>query len=147
MVNIDSKLLEALQSSTCFGLAYEESVPECKQCDVKSQCKAKSEGGNIPTPIMKTQPAKTSTSVETTKTTTKKETKTTKPKATPTKKTTKSVDKKPVATPGNMPDFKPMSLEDLISLAKERDVEWKDYGNDNITRMRLIMVLKKSYVQ
>jgi hypothetical protein len=44
-----------------------------------------------------------------------------------------------------MPDFKSMSLDELKELAAERNVEWKDYGNAQITRMRLIMALKKSY--
>jgi hypothetical protein len=145
-VNIDSKLLEALQQSTCFGIAHDDEVPECKQCDVKGQCKAKSEGGSIPTPTLK--PKKPSVS----------ETKTEKPKATAPKKpaTKPSTTTKPKATTptpakpkatasGDLPDFKPMTLPQLEDLARERNVEWKDYGNDSITRMRLIMALKKSY--
>lgn len=145
-VNIDSKLLEALQQSTCFGIAHDETVPECKQCDVKGQCKAKSEGLAVPTPTTKpkkavaepkaepkkTAPAKKSTPAKTT-------TKATAPKSTP-KPTAKKT-----APSGNMPDFKPMGLDELKALAAERSVEWKDYGNDQITRMRLIMALKKSY--
>lgn len=144
-VNIDAKLLEALQQSTCFGIAYDEEVPECKQCDVKGQCKVKVEGGiNIPTPTTKPKKAVSETKAEPKKPTpAKKPTATkapvTKPKATaPAKKTT--------STPsGDAPDFKPMGLDELQALAAERNVEWKDYGNDNITRMRLIMALKKSY--
>ena len=140
-VNIDSKLLEALQQSTCFGIAHDETVPECKQCDVKGQCKAKSEGLAVPTPTTKpkkatpepkaepkkTAPAKKSTPAKTTKTTA--------PKSTP----KPSAKKTAPAPSGNMPDFKPMELDELKALAADRSVEWKDYGNDQITRMRLIM--------
>lgn len=144
-INIDSKILEALQLSTCFGLAHDDTVPECKQCDVKGQCKAKSEGGvSVPLPTVKPKKASTTDKpAEKPKATSKSTTATTKsttakPKA----------PEKPKATPvasGDIPDFKPMTLEDLKSLAKDRNVEWKDYGNDQITRMRLIMALKKSY--
>lgn len=143
--NIDSKLLEAFQASTCFGLAHDPTVPECKQCDVQAQCKIKSEGANIPVPtkraskpeapkedkpvseVKKKSPVSNSTPKPANK-----------PKPAPAKKTSS-------APSGNLPDFKPMTLEDLKELAKERNVEWKEYGNDNITRMRLIMALKPTY--
>jgi len=138
--SIDAKLLEALQSSTCFGMAHDPDVPECKQCDVKGSCKAKMEGGLGDSPIPTTRTVSTPPEE--------------KPKAKPNApKSNKKADSKPKAptkketpaTPSNMPDFKPMSLPELEELAKGRGVEWKDYGNDNITRMRLIMALKKSY--
>lgn len=135
---IDAKLLEILAESTCFGIAYDLSVPECKQCDVKGSCKAKMEGGLGGTPV----PTTKAVAIEP-----KKEAKTTsapkkasEPKAT--KPTTKKAESKPV---GNLPDFKAMTLENLENLARERNVEWKDYGSENITRMRLVMALKKSY--
>ena len=147
-VNIDSKLLEALQQSTCFGIAHDEDVPECRQCDVKGQCKAKSEGVmNIPTPTAKPKAATPKAEPKAKASTPAKKPTTTKaPDAKPKAK----VVSKPKATPassggGNAPDFKPMTLEELKALAEQRSVEWKDYGNDNITRMRLIMALKKSY--
>lgn len=164
MINIDSKLLDALQQSTCFGIAHDDSVPECKQCDVKAQCKAKGEGASIPTPKGKPKSQPTGTAAEpstpavqasgksaksgkssgkaggsSTKKNDNKPAGGTKPASTP----------KPASQPaqqnGNMPDFKPMGLEELKALAAERKVDWKDYGNDQITRMRLIMNLKKSY--
>jgi cobalamin biosynthesis Mg chelatase CobN len=161
-IQIDSRLLEALQQSTCFGIAYDETVPECKQCDVRAQCKKKSEGFlNIPTPTAK--PKKTAqSSTKEDKPASKATTTASKPKATKTvaskstaKATAKSTStvkkagtKKSTPVPaGNMPEFKSMTLDELKELAAERNVKWKDYGNDNITRMRLIMELKKSYQQ
>lgn len=140
-ISIDAKLLEVLNASTCFGLAYDADVPECKQCDVKGSCKAKMEGGlgDSPIPTHKLVSASTSAPVAE-----EKPKATSKPKA-PAKATKPKEDKPKAATPANMPEFKPMSLDELKDLAKERNVEWKDYGSDNITRMRLIMALKKSY--
>jgi hypothetical protein len=151
-VNIDSKLLEALKQSTCFGIAHDEEVPECRQCDVKGQCKAKSEGVmNIPTPTVKPKKAVSETKSEPKpKATTPKKPTTTTKSATPVSKPSTTAQKHAPKTTqpsggGNAPDFKPMGLDELKALAEQRNVEWKDYGNDNITRMRLIMALKKSY--
>lgn len=150
--SIDSKLLDALQESTCFGIAHDESVPECQKCDVRGQCKARMEGANIPTPRKKEK--KVVETPKETKATTKSTSKSDKPstaKSESVKKTasakpkTEAKKKEPVQYSADMPDFKPMSFQELKDLAAERNVEWKDYSNDSITRMRLIMNLKKSY--
>ena len=47
-----------------------------------------------------------------------------------------------------MPDFKPMSIEDIVKLATERGVnvaEYDKYTATNIKRMRLIMAIKATY--
>lgn len=144
MVNgIDSRLLEALQASTCFGIAHDETVPECKKCDVEAQCRKRSEGADIPTPMGKIlPPSGTSPKKDKAKSSAKSDTA---PKKTSPKKQAPAKSPAPAPTPSNLPDFKPMSLDELKDLAKQRNVEWKEYGNDNITRMRLIMALKKSY--
>lgn len=150
MINIDTKLLEALKASTCFGIAHDESVPECKQCDVRAQCKVKSEGElNIPIPKGKavvSPPVKDVAKKETPK---KPATKKSDKPSTPAKKSSPAAPKKATASKssgsGDIPDFKPMSLDELKALANLRKVEWKDFNNDQITRMRLIMSLKKSY--
>ncbi|AID50509.1 hypothetical protein [Bacillus phage CP-51] len=150
--SIDSKLLEALQESTCFGIAHDESVPECQKCDVRGQCKARMEGANIPTPRKKEK--KVVETPKEAKATTKSAPKSDKPstgstgtvkKTTPAKPKAEAKKKDPVQYSADMPDFKPMSFQALKDLAAERNVEWKDYSNDSITRMRLIMNLKKSY--
>lgn len=153
MINIDAKLLKALEASTCFGIAHDDTVPECKQCDVKAQCKAKVDGANIQTPKSKPlkSPAPDNVKIEKkvekpapSRASSEPVVSTPKPakKEQPVKKQEKKEDK---TTDPNIPDFKNMDLDSLVSLAKQRNVEWKDYGNDNITRMRLIMSLKKSY--
>lgn len=147
MLNIDKQLLTVLQESSCFGIAHDESTPECKRCDVRLQCKQKVEGANIQAPTIremkepapkpkeeaKVHPAK--------KTVTPKAKPEAKAKADkPAKKTKASVSYDP-----NMPDWKPMSLGELKNLAVERQVTWTEYDSEQITRMRLIMNLKKSY--
>jgi len=155
MIDITSKLLDTIGGSTCFGIAYDDTIPECIQCDVRSQCKAKSEGGDIPTPMIKAEktaaevsdkpkggskPKKTEeTPKDTSESTLQPPKESNKPPKKPTKPPTNT------NTNTNLPDFKSMSTDALKAMAKERAVEWKDYGNDNITRMRLIMALKKSF--
>lgn len=158
MMDINSKVLAVLQSSTCFAIAYDETAPECKKCDVSAQCKVKSSGfplDNATTrmmdkalePVQKESKNKTKTKSTSTKST---KSKTTTKKNNSTKKTTKKAQTPKKETPqikisGEMPEFKAMSLDELKELAGKYSVEWKDYGNDNITRMRLIMQLKKCY--
>lgn len=145
-ISIDAKLLEVLQSSTCFGVAHDADVPECKQCDVKGSCKAKMEGGLGDSPIP-THKLASSTSSTNSVAKEDKPAKASTPKSkasTPKAKSDKP-EKASTPAPSNLPEFKPMSLEELKALAKERNVEWKEYDSPNITRMRLIMALKKSY--
>lgn len=144
MATIDSRLLEALEASTCFGIAHDETVPECMQCDVKAQCKKKSEGVDLPTPttrVLKEEPVLEVVKPKSTPKTAPKKTETKKAAPAPKAK----AETKKVTPSGNIPDFKSLALEELKDMAKERDVDWKDYGNDQITRMRLIMALKKTY--
>lgn len=148
MIDVNSELMEILKSSTCFGIAPDSTVPECQKCDVAAQCKAKYENGlDIPRPTAKPKKEE-SKEVVAPKTTAK-------PKAaakptTPTESKPKTTAAKKPAKPAkesnpNVPDFKPMQLDELKALAATRNVQWKDYGNDQITRMRLIMALKSSY--
>lgn len=147
MIDVESKLLAVIKSSTCFGLAHDDTVPECKMCDVKAQCMKKTAGADIPVPTERTKPERPA------KPAAEKPPKPAKPStetaSKPAAEQSASKPKKPAkpATEpvGNQPNFKEMSLDDLKALAAERSVSWKDYGNDNITRMRLIMAIRKSY--
>lgn len=143
-INIDDKILQQLQEATCFGIAYSEDVPECKQCDVNGQCKAKTLGANIPTPDRKSAPVPTTKSVPVVS---KEEVKTTPKKVSVPKASTVEKPQKPkIQVPDNMPDFKVMSMEELKEMADKQGVEWFEYGDERITRMRLIMTLKKQYM-
>ncbi|WIT26459.1 hypothetical protein [Bacillus phage SPO1L4] len=151
---MDAKLQRILEESTCFGIGHDPNVKECKMCDVREQCKAKTQGMNVPTPTRKkpeevapAQPKKekpTAKKSTAKKSTAKEEKKETAPKAKETKAKPKAKKAKAPDNP-NLPNFKEMSFEELVELAKERNVEWKDYNSPNITRMRLIMGLKASY--
>ena len=64
------------------------------------------------------------------------------------KKSAKEKTKDEVTYNSDMPDFKPMSIEDLVELAKERGLNPADfdkYTHTNIKKMRLTMALKKTY--
>jgi len=148
MIDVTAKMLETISGSTCFGIAYDDAIPECIQCDVRLQCKAKSGGEAIPTPTVKESTpgeVKTPKVAKTPKNPMgEKINKPDETESTVADKPKKGVKEAPPVNT-NLPDFKPMSTEQLKALAKDRNVEWKDYGNENITRMRLIMALKKSY--
>ncbi|WCS68545.1 hypothetical protein Goe16_01310 [Bacillus phage vB_BsuM-Goe16] len=151
---MDSKLQRILEESTCFGIGHDPNMKECKMCDVREQCKAKTQGMSVPTPTRKkpeeVAPAQPKKEKPTTKKSTakksseKEEKKETAPKSKETKAKSKPKKAKAPENP-NLPNFKEMSFEELVELAKERNVEWKDYNSPNITRMRLIMGLKASY--
>jgi len=135
---MDEKLKAIIGSSTCFGIAYDDGVPECKQCDTRLKCRAKTLGVDYvpePEPIVEKEPVPKPELPKVNVEPTEKETK---------KKTKKGTTEKAPDNP-NLPNFKEMSLEQLKSMAAEKSVEWKDYGNDQITRMRLIMALKKAF--
>ena len=147
MIDINATILNTLKQSTCFGIAHSDEAPECQMCDVKAQCKAKIQGADLPTP--KSRPVSTATAKPAEE----------KPKAKkPAKKTEKPKEKaksapkttakpKPASKPKSNSniDWKAKQLDELKEMAKEKNVEWKEYGNDNITRMRLVMELKKHY--
>ena len=138
---LENKILKVMSASTCFGIAYDSEVSECKQCDVSEQCKKKSAGANLPTPQGRAKEEVSSSD--------KKDTSSSKPKSTtkPSKvdKPKATKDDKPKTLSPDAPNFKEMTLDQLKNLADERKVAWSDYGSDNITRMRLIMNLKKDY--
>ncbi|MMZ43638.1 hypothetical protein D1872_52030 [compost metagenome] len=145
MITLDSKLLEEIKASSCFGIAHDDTVPECKRCDLKEQCKRKAEGAFVEPPREKVKSV-TKAPAATEKADKPKVTKTDKPKTSAASKPGKKTEAKPSApSPNGMPDFKPMSIDELKALAVSRNVEWKEFDNANITRMRLIMELKKSY--
>lgn len=139
---VSKQLLDVLEASTCFGIAHDLTAPECKQCDVQAQCKARTEGATIPTPRTKTQTTKTASAKEDKPSTTTKKTASTTSKADKTSTTAAKADKPTKEVSAKMPDFKPMAWEDLVALANKHGVEVKDYNSPAISRMRLIMALK-----
>lgn len=132
---------EQKNNSTCYGIAFDDKVKECKICEIKQECKMKTEGATVEKPekpeIKKEEPSKTTKTTKTTKTKTKK--------ASKSKQSKQSKPKEPDNP--DMPDFKSMSMEELELLAEDRkaDMDWKKYDNAGIRRMRLTMALKKTY--
>ncbi len=147
MLNIDKQLLEIVQQSGCFGIAHDESTPECKRCDVRLQCKKRVEGADIQAPTIRDIPDPAPAKAEKASSPAKKEV-APKPKAEPKAKANKATKpaKRDVKYSDDMPaDWKPMTLGELKNLAVSREVTWTEYDSEQITRMRLIMALKKSY--
>lgn len=132
---------EMIRNSQCFGVAYDEHVPECKTCDVKMKCDAKCRAAwNVsnskPAPTIVAEVAEITT------------------KAEPAKSQSKA--KKPVKSPTpttknyspDMPEFKGITIEELEKMAVERGINLDDFTKftaPNIRRMRITMALKATY--
>lgn len=146
MANIE----EMIKKSTCFGVAYDGSVRECKICEVKLKCETKCRMGvgEVPT---KPEPAVLADKEEVSMTDEAMSKSRAKEKQAAQAAQKKPVKEKKVSTvvyEDNMPDFKPMSVEELEALLTERGGNPKDfekYANPSIKKMRLTMALKKTY--
>lgn len=139
----------AIKESRCFGVAYDKDAKECKVCEVANLCSQRVLSDvRKPTPTKPT--VKKNTAAE-------NATETMKPAAArpePQKEASKPATKKKESKKSDknydpdMPDFKPMSLEDIEKLAVERGLNLDDYSsytNAGIRRMRLTMGVKKTY--
>lgn len=144
---------EMINASQCFGVAFDSTVSECKQCDVHLRCEQKCRMGRamVPTRPMPTMLASSMDVLEPDSTPQQpaKPTSTSKPKMTspPIKKTVKDTVKSKSYDPA-MPEFKGMTLQQLEKMVVERGgdlAEFDKYKAENIRRMRLTMYLKKTY--
>lgn len=136
---------EEIQNSTCYGIAHDPNVKECKICEIKQECKAKTNSEEVEQkepPKAKEKP-KTKSKTQT-KSKPKPKQKEKAPESKP-KTNTKAASKPDKDEEKDYPDFKAMSLQEMFDLAEERGVEVKKYDNEGIQRMRLTMALKKSY--
>lgn len=141
-----SNIEEMIKKSTCFGIAYDGTVRECKICEVHLKCENKCRMGNSDEATQKPASAPMAdideaslTDEAAAKSRAKEE------------KVKKSLKEKKAPTAEyseDMPDFKPMSLDELESLLTERGGNVDDfakYTNPSIKKMRLTMALKKTY--
>lgn len=149
---------EMIQASQCFGVAFDPTVSECKQCDVHLRCEQKCRMGRamVPTRPMSTMLADPMDVLEPdTAPQQPKVTSTPKPKAStpapaqtsPPKKTVKDAVKSKNYSP-DMPEFKGLTMAQLEKMVVERGgdlAEFDKYKAENIRRMRLTMYLKKTY--
>jgi hypothetical protein len=133
-----------IESSTCFGVAYDSSIKECKICEINQECKSKSEGANVtkPEPPVKKEVLEKTTKAEVPAPKVKASKAENKPS---TEKKAKEKEKKPSAA--DSIDFKAMTMEELETMAEERkaDPSWKNYDNAGIRRMRCTMAIKKTF--
>lgn len=144
---------EAIKNSHCFGVAYDAAVKECKLCEVSKLCKARTEG----TPAQDAG-AKVNATVaaapdtDTTPAQPRPQPKTAEAAPAPAPKAPKAPKaSKPASSKQydpDMPDFKPMEMDDLVKLASDRGVDVKQFDKfteTKIKRMRIIMALKATY--
>lgn len=142
-----SNIEDMIAKSTCFGVAWDGSVKECKICEVRTRCESKCKMG-----IGSSEPPKKPESIPfADKSEITNDVESVAPPVEG-KKTTKPVKEKKVsevAYADDMPDFKPMSVEELLKLYTERGgdaTEFEKYGNPQIKKMRVTMALKKTYI-
>lgn len=126
---IDPKLIEQLESSTCFGIAHSTDAKECKQCDVQMECMAKTANNSLFDNMKKLN---SDTENALSKANEVKEKKEKKPKVEP-----KQID--------GLPDMRGLSVEELKKLLEERGGTCKVYENEGIYKMRLVMAIKETY--
>lgn len=154
--------LTAIKSSKCFGIAWDGECKECNKCEVSKLCKQRTLGGAKPSvykPATTTKEENAEEPVSTMKPATSRpepknaeEQAATEVEEAPAKKETKAKpkkDKEEVQYSDDMPEFKSMSVEELLTLAKERGLSpasFDKYTNTNIKKMRITMALKKTYV-
>lgn len=149
--------MKEVKNSRCFGIAYDGDVKECKICEVANLCKQKTTGTSKKAPLTPAPAKKSDISNDDSKVSTMKPSN---PRPEPNdsepaenntqdKKPAKKQSKKAeVSYADDMPDFKPMSVEDLIELAEKRGIDPADfdkYTNVSIKKMRVTMALKKTY--
>lgn len=127
---IDPKLLEQLENSTCFGIAHSKEAKECKQCDVQMECMAKTANNSLFNE-MKTLSKDTDEALQKAKL--KKESK---------KQDKKTQEKTDIE---GLPDMKGMSVEELKTMLSELGGICKEYDNQGIYKMRLIMAIKEFF--
>ena len=139
---------EMIKKSTCFGIAYDGTVRECKICEVKLKCESKCRLGLGETP-QKPASVAVADKEEVSMTDEAMEKSKVKEKTVKAKKTVKEKANS-VEYDESMPDFKPMSVGELEKLLAERGGNVSDfdkYVNPAIKKMRLTMALKKTYVK
>lgn len=143
---------EMINASQCFGVAYDSTVPECKQCDVHLRCEQKCRMGRamIPTRPMPTMLAEPMDVLEPDKPKSQPsvaKSATTKPTKQIPKKTVKEAVKSKNYDPA-MPEFKGLTMAQMEKMVVERGgnlEEFDKYKAENIRRMRLTMFLKSTY--
>lgn len=139
---------EMIKSSTCFGVAYDPNVKECKICEVRTKCKSKCETGNgeLPKkPAAAQQADKSEVSMSEAAIDKSKD----KEKAAAKKPAKPAASKEKEQYADDMPDFKTMSIDELLNLLKDKGgnpADFDKYTAENIKRMRITMALKKFYV-
>lgn len=152
--------MKKVKESKCFGIAWDGDVKECKICEVATLCKQRTLGSVKQTPATSSKPVTKKADKEDTVSTMVPSTPRPEPKnksedlkksekKSPAKKSSgKKSDKAEVNYDPDMPEFKEMSMEELLELAKDRGInpaEFDKYTKVNIKRMRVTMALKKTY--
>lgn len=153
-----NRIQEMINNSQCFGIAFDPTTKECKQCDVHLRCEQKcrladAERTLRPMPTLVANKSEVTLDEpspppvkESPKPTVKDTVKP--PKAELKVVTVKDVTKTTKSYDTAMPEFKTLSMEQIEKLVVERGgnlVDFDKYKVANIKRMRYTMFLKSTY--
>lgn len=144
MIVIDPKLLEQLEGSTCFGIAYDEKAKECKMCDLVQECSAKTASNSVYDQIKVLNP-ETQKAMDEVKAKRKEREKLVNEDGLTPRQLRKKRKREERERLG-MPETKGMSIDELWKLLEERGGTCKVYDNPNVQKIRLAVELKKTYV-
>lgn len=139
----EDPLTQLIKGSRCFGVAWDGGVKECKICEVGEQCRAKMLNKD-PKEITKKEEVKPMEEKVANEEVVESPVVEEKPK----KKKRASKPKPEVHYSPDMPEFRPMGVEEMMVLAKERGIDtepFEAYTSTPIKKMRLTMALKKTY--
>lgn len=142
-------LKDQIEESSCFGLAFDSTVKECKICEVKGQCEEKYIQRDSKNKSSKSKEIKSGKEAKSNKAVKSNVEKIVEKE----KKISKAQNKKKKSeAEKNNPDFdkfKTMSIEELEKIAKERNAEtkrWINQTEERIRRMWLTRAIKDTYL-
>lgn len=145
MITIDPKLLEQLEGSTCFGIAHDPKAKECKMCDLQQECAAKTASNSLFDQIKVLNPETQKAMDEAVKRRKEKDSMKNEDGLTPRQLRKKR--KRELREKIGMPDTKGMTIDELWELLEKRGGTCKVYDSPNVQKMRLVMEIKKTYVE
>lgn len=144
---IDAKdVLEQLEKSSCFGVAHNPKAKECKKCDLQAECWAKSASNNlhatvkILNPEVEAELAKAKSHAR--RTTGDPDTDEAKEE-----KRQRRLRRKENEKLIGLKNTRKMSTAELWNYLDEVGGECKEYDNDRIQRMRLVVAIKKALTE
>ncbi|QKE56465.1 hypothetical protein [Bacillus phage YungSlug] len=151
VIELAQKLLEKQnEESTCFGIAHDPEVKECKMCDLQQKCASLTLGNTVKIKDLKALRPETE---ELVKKIQEEEEEKQKGKVVDfdsdnlTARQLRKKRKKILKEKLGMPDTKKLSLSELWTLLKERGGECEVYDDEAVQKRRLSIAIRESFMK